>query len=439
MPHTKQIQQLLYYLLRLDRQFDFISRQLPRPLTLNESHILAEIKNRPNASASDMVSDLVLEKSTVSRTLHSLEVRGYLQRQVSDHDRRQKRLILSKHGDAILHRDYKVRDDQLSRCLAGLSDLERTDFTSCLKLLADGLGASQVLELPLINAAGTQIRRLAQVMGSLGRNYLGTGLAKEEFQILSLLHEARELNFSRLRELVPYEATFLSRLVTEYAKKNVIRKRDIASDRRHLQLQLAERGLKFCREKRQIAMTRLAEALPAIEKVLPRFLQIFAGFLGLDDTGKFLDVVDGIRIRLIKNPGDLNIARGFLVEQLVRNNKHHSLSDSLFSVRNFSAAAYEDSRLKGVIEIGKDGEEFRLINFAVSEGLASRRVPLELLAESFLLVFKKRKARRILIDEESTVVQWINDFLSRTKKEGSAFVVAERHLGQLQEALASIP
>ena len=433
---------LVHLFLRFGRRRTFVSRQFEYPLSVNESNFLTYVACHANCSAQDVGRALLLEKSTVSRIMSALQEKGFLNVKSSASDQRVRELSLSERGREVMQEDQKTRDAEMRKCLTGVSEREQGDLAVYLGMLADGFNAPRMAHAPSVHRCHVEVQRLSISMGAFGDDFLGSGLSLERMQMLLLLHASGEagLPLSRLRVLLPYDPSFQSRMIHVLQEEGWINRHVHTEDRRHAHVHLSARGEKEFLKARTAAVRKMAEAVtPQLEKHLQAFTDLMSHWLGSDDTSRSLDVIDGIRIRLIKTEDERVEARKFLVEQLVRSEQHEHLPEFLFHPQHFNAAAYEDNFLRGVIEVAKVNRFWEISNFAVQSALPSPRLPLELVVETLRLIFSRRKTDVVFLQKRSPAFLWLQNYLPAKHMTEEKIPITEDRLEMLEEAMSVLP
>ena len=243
----QQKAQLYDLVLRFNRRLEHITKKLSPELLINENHLLGELRAHPAITAHDLSLSLRMEKSMLSRMLAAIESRGLVEVSVSARDRRRKFLTLTPKGITALEHDNKVRDQQVIQCIAALDEQEQGELQRLLRLMADGLNSAELHGAEWENPVKIEIRRLTRSLGMLGDNYLGCEMSVENCQVLHLISQGsvqqpNSLRMSELRQLVPYEFSILSRMVTQLTAAGFVRKEPGVKDKREISLHLSANG-----------------------------------------------------------------------------------------------------------------------------------------------------------------------------------------------------
>jgi len=377
--------------LRFNRRLTFIVARLSPPLSLNESHVLGEIRRGHSVTAGDICRRLVLEKSIASRLLASLEERGFLASRPSATDRRVKHLCLTAAGERIFARDNELRNRQVQQTLAELSEREQTQLASYLRRMAESVKASEIMPEPDDPPAKNEIRRLTRALGFLGDDLLGTGLSVQKCQVLSLLAASPEgASMASLKEELPYETSMLSRLVSAFQSQRLVSKSAPVYDRRFVHLRLTAGGYSRHTRMLQAGSARISRILGRESAdSLREFTNLLEKFLSGNRLFNGIHVPGGSEIVQLRREHMLREARRFLVEELVRSNRHHLLSEHLLARGSLCFGRYESGELTAVAEFRNVRGAWRLLNFAGS-GLQDRsQLVLSFLAPVLRTVFSR--------------------------------------------------
>lgn len=97
-------------------------------LSLAQHEILVAIRNRPGQTQQELSDRLMLVKSNASALIKKLEGRGLVRRAPDPDDTRNKRVRLTRAGQALVRRSFAVQN-RVIEAMAGVmsdADLERT-------------------------------------------------------------------------------------------------------------------------------------------------------------------------------------------------------------------------------------------------------------------------------------------------------------------------
>lgn len=109
-------------------------------MTIAQGHLLIEIERRDGAaSVSELAAALLLDKSTVSRTIQTLRDKRWLRLDEDPRDRRRKLVGLTRSGQRALARCHRVSSDQVAAALAQLSAEQRATVMHGISLYASAL------------------------------------------------------------------------------------------------------------------------------------------------------------------------------------------------------------------------------------------------------------------------------------------------------------
>lgn len=364
-------------------------------LSVNESHVLAEVADNKVVLAKEISAKLAIEKSTLSRTISNLAARGLIKATNDKQDRRAKALDLTAAGKEALRADFLVRSQVIERCVAPLSTQQQEALAHYLGVMADGLRSAQLNEIEQEHPVERQVRRLTRALGVLNSDFCATGWAIEKCQLMMALYCVRkETALFELKRAMPYELSALSRLISMLEGERLIQKRVSKSDRRAFMLGLTALGQKeiaSIAEEAESYLLRSIVGLSAQELLnFRRILELF-----LDDSADRVSPA----LLLISAPQseqERSAARAFLVEQLVRLGLHYELGASLLDDKDICFLIRVDRHVHGVAEISFKQSILQLSHFVVEPGPnrnAQAHLLIKSLANEALLHFGQMRAR----------------------------------------------
>jgi len=110
-----------------------------QPVSVSEAHALRELSREAGLTASDLVTRLRLEKSTVSRLVAQLVRRGWLERLPHPQDGRAVHLHLSVQGERVADQIARARRRKFERLVQALPEAERPIVLKALSTLVEAL------------------------------------------------------------------------------------------------------------------------------------------------------------------------------------------------------------------------------------------------------------------------------------------------------------
>ena len=113
-----------------------------QPVSVAEAYTLMELERAAPLSQNELASRLVLEKSTVSRLVASLEQHGWISRIRSQHDARRVELSLTAEGRRIQGQIAAARRAKFQRVLEAVPAGQRERVLEALNILVEALHAS---------------------------------------------------------------------------------------------------------------------------------------------------------------------------------------------------------------------------------------------------------------------------------------------------------
>ena len=111
-------------------------------LTVAEAHALLEIERAARLSQNELAIRLMLEKSTVSRLVTSLEAHGWISRIRSERDGRRLELSLTEKGRHIHEQIAAARAAKFQRVIEAVPISQRQHVIEGLNILVEALYAS---------------------------------------------------------------------------------------------------------------------------------------------------------------------------------------------------------------------------------------------------------------------------------------------------------
>jgi len=176
-PETPSVRAAARQLVRELQLLD--SRYCCEGFTFSECHLLVELENSGQATASELADRLVLEKSTISRLIEGLTKNGYLDAQCDSSDRRRKLICLSRKGKSGVDRINSFSNCQVESALAFVPEAKRTILAECVDQYAKALRYSRLsseFEIRPIRKADNPtvariIRNVMTEFGAVGVGY----------------------------------------------------------------------------------------------------------------------------------------------------------------------------------------------------------------------------------------------------------------------------
>ncbi len=357
---------LLYDLfLAFNRRLRTIIQKLRPPLLLIESHMLGEINQQHIVNTTTLLQTLTIEKTKVSRTTASFLERGWIEVQQSQADKRVRYFTITEKGKDVFLADNEFRNTQVMECFVALSQSERKDLARFINTMADGLGASSIASLPGDSIGKVEIRRLTRAMGLLGDNLLNLGLPLDECQLLHIVHrDGNCVSMATLKTVLPYEMTLISRLSTFLAEQNLLKKKPLPFDKRHVQVLLTPTGIARAQKNLQNGGNRLLGSLsdysPAARRQLISLLEKML-YYGVDQTQN--DENKKYALSEIKSEEDRQIARSMLIETLVAQKRVNEIRESILHPDNICFQVKNEGEICAVCEAQLDKNTLTILYY----------------------------------------------------------------------------
>jgi DNA-binding MarR family transcriptional regulator len=350
------------YLVRLllahQRRVESATAEDPPPLSLLESHVLAEVAGKKICTFLDLAT-LGIERTKLSRLAKVLAKRGEISLQSSADDKRSLLIKLTPHGREALLRNDAHLARVIERATNPLSDDERSVLAEHLEELANGLTlpTHQGTKDPLLRA----LRRLSRGAGMVGGQFAESAISAVAFQILLLLETfAKPLRKMSLKNYLPLPASSLSRALTTLAQQRLLLVIKDSSDERAELIALATPGRKLVNDTLETLSRSLERATSHLGEKTTRELEQLLSKYAVDAH------------RTLADPGDLSIltseeqrsrARGFVAEVLVRLGRAQELPAKLFSHDSWGVLVSRKNQIAGCLECSP--EEPHKITFSL--------------------------------------------------------------------------
>lgn len=408
-----QISSQLYDLfLRFNRRLVSITRRLGPELTLAESHVMGEICQRRLVTPGELIQNINLEKSKVSRILAAFETHNWVKAENSPTDRRVRYQRPTALGVRVFEKDSQIRTEQVSECIAPLNAREQGDLGHYLRIIADGFETTQVNGEPGDHRVKIELRRLTRAMGYMNNDFLGNGLPVEECQILHLTYCADgAIGITQLRERLPYEFSALSRMISRLEMRSLLQKNAAAADRRHVEVSLTEKGRKKAEANIAHGGGRVLDALVSQdEHAINGLIAILEKFLVDDRVLKISAPRDGYEFVTLKNDRERRSGRAFLIETIVRTNMQHEASEMMLGAKSICTALLLNGAMIGVAEVQRRQPLWTLRNCVLAPEHSSADLMFKLIHGTLERAFDHRGIDEILVKD-----LWIQTLLDGLK------------------------
>lgn len=368
--------------LRFNRRLTFIITRLAPPLSLDESHVLAEVELNAGISVVEVAARIGMDKSTTSRFIAALADRDFLKVVQSEEDKRVKKIMLTQQGRDILRVDNGIRNQQVSECISSLNTKDQSSLRYYLSLMADALGAVPVFGTAEDNAVKIEIRRLTRAFGIIGNQFMGTGFTVHQCQVLHLVFtNGYEMSMQDLRDMLPFEKTTFSRLVSGLADDDLILKVASEFDRRQFNVKLTQKGIAIAQHNLKLGAAVMQTSTQKMSSEdINNFVVILEKFLMQTRRTERVMAEESVSVDILKTPEERKVGRGFLMETLVRLHAHYDVPEEIFPRGSLCYALYIGNSMRAVFEIRKDGNAGEIFNVAVAPEILNSELPLKLIS-----------------------------------------------------------
>lgn len=106
-------------------------------LTSVQFAALDAIAERPGIDQASLAASISFDRATIGGVIDRLELKGFVQREVSDQDRRARQLRLTREGEQLLAASRPVVEALQAAILAPLSRAERATFLALSRKALD--------------------------------------------------------------------------------------------------------------------------------------------------------------------------------------------------------------------------------------------------------------------------------------------------------------
>ncbi|HDR7785333.1 MarR family winged helix-turn-helix transcriptional regulator [Bacillus wiedmannii] len=117
----------------------FNNQILDTDYSLTETRILFEISERTECIANNLVQELNIDRSYMSRILRRFEKEGLIEKRSSIKDSRKNFLFLTKKGEVLLDIIHIQSDEQINQLFNGLSDSEINEIRISMMIIKEKL------------------------------------------------------------------------------------------------------------------------------------------------------------------------------------------------------------------------------------------------------------------------------------------------------------
>ncbi len=117
----------------------FNNQILDTDYSLTEARILFEISERTECIANNLVQELNIDRSYLSRILRKFEREGLIEKKSSPIDSRKNLLFLTRKGEELLDKINKQSDEQVNQLFNGLTNSEINEIHNSMMLIKEKL------------------------------------------------------------------------------------------------------------------------------------------------------------------------------------------------------------------------------------------------------------------------------------------------------------
>ncbi|AFS78493.1 HTH-type transcriptional regulator, MarR family [Gottschalkia acidurici 9a] len=117
----------------------FNNQLLDTDYSLTEARILFEISERTECIANNLVQELNIDRSYMSRILRKLEREELIEKKSSKIDSRKNFLFLTRKGEELLSKIHIKSDEQINQLFNGLNDSEVNEIRISMMIIKEKL------------------------------------------------------------------------------------------------------------------------------------------------------------------------------------------------------------------------------------------------------------------------------------------------------------
>ncbi|MFJ7979058.1 MarR family winged helix-turn-helix transcriptional regulator [Lysinibacillus xylanilyticus] len=117
----------------------FNNQILDTDYSLTEARILFEISERTECIANNLVQELNIDRSYLSRILRKFEREGLIEKKGSPIDSRKNLLFLTRKGEELLDKINNQSDEQVNQLFNGLTNSEINEIRNSMMLIKEKL------------------------------------------------------------------------------------------------------------------------------------------------------------------------------------------------------------------------------------------------------------------------------------------------------------
>ena len=149
---TEKIEKFRYLLRQIEREIFELYKEDAQccGISMAQCHALMELGNAKEITISDLADQLRLDKSTLSRTVDSLVQKGFVSREISQHDRRFMSVQLTKSGmdlyKSINHRYNEIFQETLKDVSQKQQDQLLESLTLFIRLIIQARNSDSIKE-----------------------------------------------------------------------------------------------------------------------------------------------------------------------------------------------------------------------------------------------------------------------------------------------------
>lgn len=332
-------------------------------LNISEAQTLFQTFIEPGISPSKLSQILQLEKSTISRLLKNIKQKGFINIESSKNDKRGQSIYLTKKGEQNVKQIQESNNKILNECLKSLNIKEQYELGSLLNNLADGLNCTAASYLPGDHPVTLAIVRLGRGTGMTGSSFMGTNFTSTQFHILLSIKESSSCTLTELSEKLPIDKSHISRGLSKLKKINLISTNKIKKSSKEFLL-LTNHGEITLHQINLAGENLIKNGFKNYDINIPIRLKNLLQNLNTPNNNLSNSSIlqERIEIKPITSLDDRRIARGMLIDFLIKTNSHFETPDFMYHPENLCYGLYIENHLVAACEKFKNDNSNELSN-----------------------------------------------------------------------------
>jgi DNA-binding MarR family transcriptional regulator len=347
---TREIHRLLRALQIKNRR---VRKGSALPVSIAEAHVLLELSAGGELSVNELVQDLFISQTQMSRILQRLRARRFIQQRNVQTDGRKVVSSLTRSGLTVIERIDEVMGDIYQECAKRLRKEEAIELSITLESIAHGFGCKHIRRRKDESKLRAAHRQMARVFGVLSNSVYGSDLSRSQWSILESIVRAPEpINATVLEKYLGIKPTVISEILNRFELQGYIERKRSRENHRVNHLHPTNAGRRYFGRLETQAVIRLHKALrgtslPSHKRGL-ELLKRFAGEWGAHSIYLGTSLVTEV----ISEPPLIKCARAFVLREIVRLGWEEYAPDPIVS---------SEQHVWGLRDVSIDGHPLRAV------------------------------------------------------------------------------